>query len=122
MKKIFMAVLAISIIALPSFAEARKARKSFNKRPVAAAPAKTTQPKTAAPAQQAAAPAPAAAANTNTPAQAQTRQGGSMMGNIASTAAGVAIGSVIADSLMGDATAAEAEVIEDPNAIEPAAQ
>lgn len=135
MKKVFMAVLAFSIVALPSLAEARKrgGSKAMAKRPAATAPAKTTtaQKPAAAPAQaNNAAPANANAAAPTAQAQPQ-QKGNGMMGNIMSTAAGVAIGSVIADSLTNDAVAEEvptADVVADeatapaPESVEPAAE
>ena len=112
MNKVFMAVLALSIMAMPSIADARKGRKASAPRPAATAPAKQAVPQ-----QQA-----TQAAATNTAPQAAPARNG-MMGNIMSTAAGVAIGSVVADSLTNDATAEEAPAAaEAPETIEPAAQ
>lgn len=117
MKKVFMAVLALSVMAMPSIAEARKGRKASAQRPAATAPAKQ-----AAPQQQAT--SAAAPATTATNAAPQTGTGNSMMGNIMSTAAGVAIGSVVADSLTNNASAEEAPAVAPvtPETIEPAAQ
>lgn len=116
MKKVFMAVLALSVMAMPSIAEARKGRKASAPRPAATAPAKQSAP------QQQATPVAPATAATNAAPQAGT--GNNMMGNIMSTAAGVAIGSVVADALTNDASAEEtpAAVTETPETIEPAAQ
>jgi hypothetical protein len=105
MKKFLIALAAISVIALPSAAEARKgksARKS-------ASISRTAKPKPAPVAQQKAAPTtPSKVANDNGAAQQAApaqKQGGGFLSNVAATAVGVAAGSMIADAMTNNASA-----------------